>query len=78
MKKFSEEVKQYARAVHRLTCYANHTDGCGWMYGEDGRFYIYEDVKEKLPELKKVATPEQLHALADVLRPGTKGKEWME
>lgn len=31
MKQFSDEVKAFANAIHRLACVHNHTDGCGWM-----------------------------------------------
>lgn len=45
------------------------------MYGEDGRFYWYEDAERMLLELKaKNLTLEQLHTLADILRPST--KDW--
>lgn len=70
---FSQEVKDYAAAVHRLTCNANHTDQCGWMYGEVQREYDYKAAEKMLPALREVATVEQLNSLADILRPGTKG-----
>ena len=71
---YSKEIKDYASAIHRLTCNCNHTDQCGWMYGEFQRSYEYRDAEKMLPELKKIATPEQLHAIADIIRPWT--KDW--
>lgn len=75
---FTQEEKDFACAIHRLTCVWNHTDGCGWMYGEGGRYYIYEKAKEILPELKrKGITLAQIHTLADILKPGTRSQEWL-
>lgn len=70
---FSQEVKDYAGAIHRLTCNANHTDYCGWFYGECQREWHYKETEKKLPQLKEVVTPAQLNKIADVLRPWTKG-----
>ncbi len=67
MKTFSQEVKDYATAIHSLTCNANHTDQCGWMYGQ--RDYDYKKAEEMLDKLKEIATAEQIQALATLLRP---------
>ena len=73
MKHFTQEVKEYAAAIHSLTCNANHTDGCGWFYGEGCRTYDYEKIEKLLPQMKQF-TVEQLNKLAGILRPWT--KDW--
>ena len=73
--KYSAEVKQFASAIHRLTCNASHTDQCGWMYGEGQRTCDYDRVLTILIDLEAAGiTPKLLHQLADILRPST--KEW--
>lgn len=73
---FSQETKDYAEALHRLTCHHNHTDQCGWFYDENARVYDYEDAEEKVPQLKeRNITPKMLHEIADIIRPHT--KEWL-
>lgn len=71
MKTYTQEVKDYAGAIHRLTCNGNHTDYCGWTYGEGQRQYDYEAAEKLLGKLKDVASPDTLHNLADVIRPWT-------
>jgi len=70
-KQFSQEVKDFAAAIHQLTCNANHVDQCGWVYGEEHRKWEYERV-EKLyfNQLLEIVTPYQLQKIADILRPG--------
>ena len=65
---FSEQVKKYAAAYHRLTCHVNHADQCGWFWGEGGRYWIYKKTEELLPELQRNFTVGQLHLLADLLQ----------
>lgn len=67
---YSDEIKAYASAIHRLTCNGNHTDYCGWGYGEGQREFDYKRTLAKLSELKEF-TPEQLHRVADIVRPET-------
>lgn len=75
--KFSQEVKDYASAIHRLNCNSNHTDACGWFYGESTRQHDYYNTVRLLESTNlKEFTPEQLHKLADILRPNT--KDWRE
>ena len=73
--KFSEEVKEYARAIHRLTCNGNHTDWCDFFYNKESREFDYKNAKDKLKSLKEnQITPQQLNTIADILRPHT--KDW--
>jgi hypothetical protein len=69
MSDFPQEVKDYADAIHQLICRANHTDQCGWMYGEQQRYWNYRDTEKLLPKLREVVTPEQLKKIAQILRP---------
>lgn len=69
---YSDEVKEYASAIHRLTCRASHIDQCGWFYNQ--REFDYERTLKIANELHNICTPEQLHVLADIIVPGT--KDW--
>jgi hypothetical protein len=69
------EIKDYASAIHRLTCHHNHSDQCGWFYGEIQRSYNYEEAEKLIPVLKAAGiNVEDIHTLADILKPYT--KEW--
>lgn len=68
---YSQEVKDYASAIHRLTCQYNHTDGCAWFYGPLQREYYYKKVIKQLRQLRLIGTPQNIHELADILCPST-------
>lgn len=69
MKIYSNEVKNYATAIHALTCNASHIDQCGWQYGEHNRECDYREAEKKLEQLKKMnINPEILMELAVLLR----------
>jgi hypothetical protein len=81
MKWFSKTVKEYASAIHRLTCHSNHTDMCGWFgcgIDEINEQYraenFYPDALKMSNELAGICTPAELHTIADIIRPST--KEW--
>lgn len=69
MDEFSQEIKDYADGIHQLTCNANHTDQCGWMYGEQQRYWDYKNAEKFIPQLKEIVTAEQLKKIAEILRP---------
>jgi uncharacterized membrane protein len=67
-KDFSEEVKSYATSYHELTCHYNHTDQCGWYYGEQQRIHEYEAMAKRLEEIKKIISAENFAKLVEILK----------
>lgn len=62
------EERQMAEKLHDKLCHSNHTDACGWYYGNwDKRTYEHRRYLEKAQKVLKITDKETIIKIVEAL-----------